>query len=55
MHRQWERPVVIVGVDAHKPTHTLVAVDEVARKLGERTVSATPDGHLGDHLVGAVA
>ena len=38
--------MVILGVDAHKRTHTLVAVDEVGRKLGERTVSATRDGHL---------
>jgi len=38
--------MVTIGVDAHKKTHTLVAVDEVGRKLGERTVKATPDGHL---------
>ena len=38
--------MIVVGVDAHKQTHTLVAVDEVGRKLGERTVSATRDGHL---------
>ena len=38
--------MVVVGVDAHKRTHTLVAVDEVGRKLGERVVRATPDGHL---------
>jgi transposase len=38
--------MVILGVDAHKRTHTLVAVDEVGRKLGERTVSATQEGHL---------
>ncbi|MDQ4131782.1 MAG: IS110 family transposase [Actinomycetota bacterium] len=38
--------MVIVGVDAHKSTHTLVAVDEVGRKLGERTVVATSEGHL---------
>src|SRR5689334_21374374 len=38
--------MVVVGVDAHKRTHTLVAVDQVGRKLGERTVSATRDGHL---------
>jgi len=37
---------VIIGVDAHKRTHTLVAVDEAGRKLAERTVAATPDGHL---------
>ena len=39
--------MVIIGVDAHKRTHTLVAVDETGRKLSERTVAATPDGHLG--------
>ncbi|HEY1633943.1 MAG TPA: IS110 family transposase [Acidimicrobiales bacterium] len=38
--------MVVVGVDAHKRTHTLVAVDEVGRKLGERTVVTTSDGHL---------
>jgi transposase len=38
--------VVILGVDAHKRTHTFVAVDEVGRKLAERTFSATHDGHL---------
>jgi transposase len=37
---------VVVGVDAHKRTHTLVAVDQVGRKLGERTVATTSDGHL---------
>jgi transposase len=38
--------MVIVGVDAHMRSHTLVAVDEVGRKLAERTVSTTQDGHL---------
>src|ERR1043166_8754339 len=38
--------MVILGVDAHKRTHTFVAVDQVGRKLGERTVSATHEGHL---------
>ncbi len=38
--------MVVVGVDAHKRTHTLVAVDEAGRKLAEKTVAATPDGHL---------
>jgi transposase len=37
---------VVIGVDAHKRSHTLVAVDEVGRKLGERTVAATGEGHL---------
>ncbi|GAB3478340.1 IS110 family transposase [Amycolatopsis cihanbeyliensis] len=38
--------MVMIGVDAHKRTHTLVAVDEIGRKLAERTVQATSDGHL---------
>ncbi|MEV4325672.1 hypothetical protein AB0J37_25855 [Microbispora rosea] len=37
--------MVVIGVDAHKRTHTLVAVDQVGRKLAERTVRAIPDGH----------
>jgi hypothetical protein len=38
--------MIIVGIDAHKRTHTLVAVDDAGRKLAEHTVSATPKGHL---------
>lgn len=38
--------MVIVGVDAHKATHTLVGVDACGRKLGELTVKATTDGHI---------
>ncbi|MBM3679661.1 MAG: IS110 family transposase [Actinobacteria bacterium] len=38
--------MVMIGIDAHKRTHTLVAVDELGRKLGEKTVAATTDGHL---------
>ena len=38
--------MVVVGVDAHKRTHTLVAVDELGRKLGERTVATTSEGHF---------
>jgi transposase len=37
--------MVVVGADVHKRSHTFVAVDEVGRKLGEKTVSATTDGH----------
>jgi len=29
--------MVIVGIDAHKRTHTAVAIDEAGRKLGEKT------------------
>jgi transposase len=38
--------MVVIGVDAHKRTHTLVALDEVGRRLGERTVATTSEGHL---------
>jgi transposase len=38
--------VVVVGVDAHKATHTLVGVDSGGRKLGELTVGATTAGHF---------
>lgn len=37
--------MVIVGTDVHKRTHTFVAVDEVGRKLGEKVVKATTEGH----------
>jgi transposase len=36
--------MVIIGVDAHKATHCLVAVDDVGRKLSEKTIPATTDG-----------
>jgi transposase len=35
----------VVGVDAHKASHTLVAVDAVGVKLGEKTVPSTTAGH----------
>ena len=38
--------MVILGADLHKRWHTVVAVSATGRKLGERTVRATPDGHL---------
>jgi transposase len=38
--------MVVFGVDAHKRTHTIVAVDAVGRVLGSVTVQATPAGHL---------
>jgi transposase len=33
--------MVIVGIDAHKRTHTAVAIDQAGRKLGEKTTNAT--------------
>jgi transposase len=37
--------MVVVGADVHKRTHTFVAVDEAARKLGHQTFPATSEGH----------
>ncbi len=37
--------VVVLGADVHKRTHTVVAVDVVGAKAGERTVAATDAGH----------
>jgi transposase len=38
--------MVIIGGDSHKRTHTFVVVDELGRKLAEKTCPATTDGHL---------
>lgn len=38
--------MVTIGGDSHKRTHTFVAVDELGRKLAEKTLPATTDGHL---------
>jgi len=38
--------MVVLGVDAHKRTHTIVAADEAGARLGEVTVAATASGHL---------
>ncbi len=56
--------MVVVGADVHKRTHTFVAVDEVGRRLGEKVVTATTEGHgqavqwarnqFGDDLVWAI-
>ena len=36
----------LIGIDAHKRTHTMVAVDAGGKKVGEKTVEATSGGHL---------
>ena len=33
--------MVVLGIDAHKRTHTVVAVDEVGRQLGVHVTRAT--------------
>ena len=38
--------MIVIGADVHKRKHTFVAVDEVGRGLGEKTVKATTDGHV---------
>lgn len=37
---------VVIGVDAHKQTHTFVAADELGRQVASTTLPATSDGHL---------
>lgn len=37
---------VVIGVDAHKRSHTLVAVDQVGRKVAERTIGTTSEEHF---------
>jgi len=37
--------MVVLGIDVHKASHTAVAVDEVGRQLGQKTVPATDAGH----------
>jgi transposase len=34
-------PMVVLAIDAHKRTHTVVAVDEVGRQLGVRVTKST--------------
>ncbi len=39
--------MVILGIDAHKRTHTVVAIDEAGRELGSKTTTATTtEAHL---------
>lgn len=37
--------MTVVGIDAHKDWHTLVAVDEVGKRIAELTVPARAGGH----------
>ncbi len=38
--------MVTLGTDAHKRSHTVVAVDDVGAEIGSVTVRATTEGHL---------
>jgi transposase len=35
----------VIGVDAHRATHTLVAVDPMGRKLGQKTIATNSEAH----------
>jgi hypothetical protein len=45
MDRDRRRGITVIGIDAHKRSHTLVAIDDGGRKLAEKTVSTTSEGH----------
>ncbi len=36
--------MVVLGTDAHKRSHTVVAVDEAGAEIASVTVAATPEG-----------
>lgn len=36
----------MIGADSHKRTHTVIALDEVGRRLGTKTVRTNSEGHL---------
>lgn len=38
--------MVMIGGDSHKRTHTFVVLNEVGRRLADRTFAATTEGHL---------
>ena len=37
--------MVLLGIDPHKDTHTVVAFDQAGRQLDQRTVPARTPGH----------
>jgi len=40
--------MITLGIDAHKRTHTVVAIDDVGRQLGQKSTTATTsEDHLG--------
>jgi transposase len=38
--------MIMIGVDSHKRSHTVVALDEVGRNVGQKTVVTDSEGHL---------
>ncbi len=48
--------MVVLGTDAHKRSHTVVAVDEAGAEIGSVTVTATPEGAFAvGEVVGTLA
>lgn len=45
--------MTVVGIDAHKDWHTLVAVDGLGKRIGVLTVEARAAGHRKGHRVAA--
>jgi transposase len=41
LDQEGDKAMVVLGIDAHKRTHTVVAVDEAGRQLGVRVTQAT--------------
>jgi transposase len=37
--------MVVLGTDAHKRSHSVVAIDQGGAEIGSVTVAATPEGH----------
>ena len=46
--------MVTLGTDAHKRSHTIVAVDTAGAEIGSVTVAATTDGHLRKTAIGTL-
>jgi hypothetical protein len=38
--------MVLLGTDAHKRSHTAVAIDQGGAEIGSVTVAATPEGNM---------
>ncbi len=38
--------MVTLGTDAHKKSHTMVAIDDVGAEIASAPVAATPEGHM---------
>jgi hypothetical protein len=44
--QQGDLNMLVFGIDAHKRTHTIVAINERGRPVGQRVINATSEDHL---------